>query len=374
MASAEMITVEVAYATPEEQRIISLEVVPGTTLRQAIQQSGILEHFGEIDLALASHLVEWAAQAAPDDDSVAAVRKAVYRRRAEADAELRAVVDAIAAGRYSRGDADLFAPIVDDLLNHDQFLTMADYRSYVDRQDDVQGLLLRGTDQLAHAAAAQELGVHDALRHGAASAAEVAEACALREEPVELLLDSLCALGTVAAADGGYALAPVAEFLSGNYRNLGDEYWDFLPTFLRTATPLAKMDSAEQSEAQYEQQVSALAWMMTPAAEVFAKKLGIGTARKALRILDVGGGSGTYTIALLEASPEMRATLFDLVMPRWAVFGEKDYQQLMVIRRMVEDLAMPVRVVGIATMREADGLVDAVLELGRELTKEMASD
>ena len=50
MASAEAISVEVAYATPEEQRIISLEVVPGTTLRQAIEQSGILEHFSEIDL------------------------------------------------------------------------------------------------------------------------------------------------------------------------------------------------------------------------------------------------------------------------------------------------------------------------------------
>jgi putative ubiquitin-RnfH superfamily antitoxin RatB of RatAB toxin-antitoxin module len=50
MASAEVISVEVAYATLEEQRIISLEVVPGTTLRQAIEQSGILEHFSEIDL------------------------------------------------------------------------------------------------------------------------------------------------------------------------------------------------------------------------------------------------------------------------------------------------------------------------------------
>jgi hypothetical protein len=51
MASAETITVEVAYATPEEQRIISLEVLPGVTLRQAIEQSGILEHFSQIDLA-----------------------------------------------------------------------------------------------------------------------------------------------------------------------------------------------------------------------------------------------------------------------------------------------------------------------------------
>lgn len=55
----------------------------------------------------------------------------------DADEELHMVVDAIAAGRYSRGDAGLFAPIVADLLNHDQFLAMADYRSYVDRQDEV---------------------------------------------------------------------------------------------------------------------------------------------------------------------------------------------------------------------------------------------
>jgi starch phosphorylase len=54
-----------------------------------------------------------------------------------ADEELRMAVDALAAGRYSRGDEGLFAPIVDDLLGHDQFLAMADYRSYIDRQDDV---------------------------------------------------------------------------------------------------------------------------------------------------------------------------------------------------------------------------------------------
>lgn len=48
--------------------------------------------------------------------------------------------------------------------------------------------------------------------------------------------------------------------------------------------------------------------------------------------------------------------LFNLVRPEIAVFGKKDYQQLMVIRRMVEDLCMPVRVVGVDTVREADGL------------------
>ncbi len=48
--------------------------------------------------------------------------------------------------------------------------------------------------------------------------------------------------------------------------------------------------------------------------------------------------------------------LFNMVQPDIALFGKKDFQQLMVIRRMVEDLAMPVQVRGIDTMREPDGL------------------
>lgn len=51
MAEQQTISVEVAYAKPEKQTIISVQVKPGTTLIEAVKLSGILEQFPEIDPA-----------------------------------------------------------------------------------------------------------------------------------------------------------------------------------------------------------------------------------------------------------------------------------------------------------------------------------
>src|SRR6476469_2255411 len=58
----------------------------------------------------------------------------------EQNATLRESMDFIASGALSNGDAELFRPIIENLLNHDPFLVLGDYQAYIDAQDRVSAL------------------------------------------------------------------------------------------------------------------------------------------------------------------------------------------------------------------------------------------
>lgn len=65
---------------------------------------------------------------------------------------------------------------------------------------------------------------------------------------------------------------------------------------------------------------------------------------------------GTFRPGFFTGVATVVAKLFNIVQPQVALFGKKDYQQLMVIRQLVQQMAMPVTIVGGETLRAEDGL------------------
>jgi starch phosphorylase len=55
----------------------------------------------------------------------------------ETNPHLREVLDQLSSGMFSDGDHTLFKPLIDSLLEHDPYMLLADYQSYVDCQDQV---------------------------------------------------------------------------------------------------------------------------------------------------------------------------------------------------------------------------------------------
>ncbi|MEL7354232.1 MAG: glycogen/starch/alpha-glucan phosphorylase [Cyanobacteria bacterium J06560_5] len=70
---------------------------------------------------------------------VASLKEQGYnpRKYYEENEDLRTVIDLIGSGIFSSGDTEMFKPLVDNLLNHDRFMVLADYQSYVDCQKQV---------------------------------------------------------------------------------------------------------------------------------------------------------------------------------------------------------------------------------------------
>ncbi len=72
---------------------------------------------------------------------------------------------------------------------------------------------------------------------------------------------------------------------------------------------------------------------------------------------DLGGTlEGEFRPGFFEGVCTVVTKLFNCVQPKVAVFGKKDYQQLMIIRRLVAQLAMPIEIIAAPTVRDVDGL------------------
>jgi glycogen phosphorylase len=79
----------------------------------------------------------------------------IYHR----DAELSNTIDLLQSGLFSHGDRELFKPLLDNLLHHDPFLLLADYRSYIDTQQKV-------SDAFHHPASWSQMSILNVARMG----------------------------------------------------------------------------------------------------------------------------------------------------------------------------------------------------------------
>ncbi len=169
--------------------------------------------------------------------------------------------------------------------------------------------------------AAADLDLFTTLANGAQSAAELAAAHGLAAEPLRMLLDSCVAEGLLTSADERYANTPMADaflvrgrpaFIASGLKFAEDLYpaWGRLAQLVRTGAPVVPPESFLGDD---KAKTRAFVYAMHERARGISAVLPHGADfRGRTRLLDVGGGPGTYSMALVGQTPGLRATVLDL--------------------------------------------------------------
>jgi SAM-dependent methyltransferase len=165
---------------------------------------------------------------------------------------------------------------------------------------------------------AAELDLFTLLANQTRTAEEVAEAINADLRGITILLDALCALGFLVKTNGAYrtessaapllsadgpaSVRPMVLHMGSIWRN-----WSNLTDIVLGKT-VPDLKKGILDKENFEAFIGAMHVVASRAAPSVVAAVGPAGAR---RLLDVGGGSGSYTLAFLDAQPAMRATLFD---------------------------------------------------------------
>jgi ubiquinone/menaquinone biosynthesis C-methylase UbiE len=160
--------------------------------------------------------------------------------------------------------------------------------------------------------AAQQMGLIRALQSGPRTAQALAGELGLDGRATGLVLDVLVAFDLASRSGDAYDASPrVKAFLRpwGQPGFSAENLLNHTPAFLRTGEPFVRMDGAPaEREASYRTSVSWLAQMLEGIARELASKIEPAPAR----VLDVGCGSGVWSLAIAERCPSTHVTGLDL--------------------------------------------------------------
>jgi precorrin-6B methylase 2 len=171
--------------------------------------------------------------------------------------------------------------------------------------------------KILHSAA--QLNLFSILKTQALSAQEIATEISADRRALSMLLDAVAAMGLlVKQGDKYHCEQAVARFLAEDSpetilpmaRHMASLWprWSGLTEVVKGRSPEEEFRFSRNDD-DLRAFIGAMHVAATPLARQIVASVNAGTARA---LLDVGGGSGTYTIAFLHAVPEMKATIFDL--------------------------------------------------------------